>query len=73
MNVIVTDKSVQMPKNVPAGKTAFVVKNSGKEKHNFQIEGNNLEKSFWLAIAPGTTTTMLVDLKAGAKTQLTVK
>lgn len=86
VQVAVTDKGVQMPKNVDAGKTDLVVKNSGKQKHNFEIERNNLEKSFWLAIAPGATKTMQVDLKAGtyeadcklhrdkeAKVQLTVK
>ena len=51
VDVKITDKGVQMPSNLAAGKTAFVVTNSGKEKHNFEIEGQNLEKSFWLAIA----------------------
>jgi len=65
VNVKVTDKGIQMPKSLPAGKTAFMVKNTGKEKHNFEIEGTNLEKSFWLAIAPGDSKTMQVDLKSG--------
>lgn len=86
VNVTVTDKGVQMPTSLPAGKTAFIVKNTGKEKHNFEIEGPSLDKSFWLAIAPGASKTMQVELKAGtyeadrklndgkeAKVKLTVK
>ena len=86
VEVTVTDKGIQMPKSLPAGKTAFAVKNAGKEKHNFEIEGNKMDKSFWLAIAPGATKMMQVDLKAGtyeadcklhegkeAKVKLTVK
>ncbi len=65
VNVEVTDKGIEMPKSLPAGKTAFIVKNAGKEKHNFEIEGANLEESFWLAISPGDSKTMQVDLKAG--------
>ncbi len=66
VNVQITDKGIQMDQSLSAGKTAFVVKNTGKEKHNFEIEGTNLEKSFWLAITPGSSKTMQVDLKAGA-------
>ena len=86
VEVKITDKGVQMPNHLAAGKTAFVVTNSGKEKHNFEIEGQSLEKSFWLAIAPGASKTMQVTLKPGtyevdcklhagkeAKVQLTVK
>ncbi len=65
VNVQITDSGIQMDQSLPAGKTAFTVKNTGKEKHNFEIEGPNLEKSFWLAIAPGDSKTMQVDLKAG--------
>jgi iron uptake system EfeUOB component EfeO/EfeM len=86
VDVKITDHGVQMPGRVAAGKTAFVVTNTGKQKHNFEIEGENLEKSFWLAIAPGASKTMQVNLKPGtyeadcklhqpkeAKVKLTVK
>lgn len=65
VNVQITDQGIEMDQSLAAGKTAFVVKNTGKEKHNFEIEGSNLEKSFWLAISPGDSKTMQVDLKAG--------
>ena len=66
VNVEITDKGIHMTKSLPAGKTAFMVRNSGKEKHNFEIEGADLAKSFWLAIAPGDSKILQVDLKAGS-------
>jgi hypothetical protein len=66
VNVTITDSGVQMPASLRSGKTAFIVKNSGKQKHNFEIEGEHLDKSFWFAIAPKDSKTMQVDLKPGS-------
>jgi hypothetical protein len=65
VNVTITDSGVQMPASLRPGKTAFIVKNNGKQKHNFEIEGEHLDKSFWFAIAPKDSKTMQVDLKQG--------
>lgn len=65
VKVTITDAGVQMPRSLRAGKTAFIVANTGKQKHNFEIEGENLEKSFWFAIAPKDSKTMQVNLKPG--------
>lgn len=65
VNVTITDGGVQMPASLRPGKTAFIVKNSGKQKHNFEIEGEHLDKSFWFAIAPKDSKTMQVELKPG--------
>ena len=65
VNVTINDGGVQMARSLPAGKTAFIVKNNGKQKHNFEIEGEHLDKSFWFAIAPKDSKTMQVDLKRG--------
>ena len=65
VEVTITDAGVQMPRSLRAGKTAFIVANTGKQKHNFEIEGENLDKSFWFAIAPKDSKTMQVDLKPG--------
>ena len=65
VNVTINDGGVQMPRSLPAGKTAFIVKNNGKQKHNFEIEGEHLDKSFWFAIEPKDSKTMQVDLKRG--------
>ena len=66
VKVTITDGGVQMPRSLPAGKTAFIVANTGKQKHNFEIEGGHLDKSFWFAIAPKDSKTMQVDLKPGS-------
>jgi hypothetical protein len=65
VNVTITDGGVQMPASLRPGKTAFIVTNNGKQKHNFEIEGEHLDKSFWFAIAPKDSKTMQVDLKRG--------
>ena len=65
VNVTITDGGVQMPASLRPGKTAFIVTNSGKQKHNFEIEGEHLDKSFWFAIAPKDSKTMQVNLKRG--------
>ncbi len=65
VEITVTDTGAQVPKTLKAGKTAFVVTNRGKERHNFEIEGSSLEKRFWLGIAANDTKTMQVDLKPG--------
>jgi hypothetical protein len=64
--VTVTDSGVQMPASLRPGKTAFIVTNNGKQKHNFEIEGEHLDKSFWFAIQPKDSKTMQVDLKPGS-------
>lgn len=68
VKVRITDRGIQMPGNLPAGKTAFIVTNAGKEKHNFEISGEGLDKSFWLAIAPKARKTLQVQLKPGSYT-----
>lgn len=65
VEVKVTDKGVQLPSNLAAGKTAFVVKNTGKQAHNFRVEGSGLKKSFWFDVHPNDTKIMQVDLKPG--------
>lgn len=65
VKVKLNDRGVQMPGSIQAGKTAFMVTNSGKEKHNFEIEGKSLDKSFWLSLPPGGSKIMQIDLKPG--------
>jgi len=65
VDVKVNERGVQMQTNLPAGKTAFVVRNTGKQAHNFEIEGNAMEKSFWVSLPPNETKTMQVELKPG--------
>lgn len=65
VSVTVNDGGVRMPRSLSAGKTAFVVTNNGNQNHNFEIEGEHLEKSFWFSLAPRQTKTMQVNLKPG--------
>ena len=65
VSVTINDGGVRMPRSLSAGKTAFVVTNNGKQNHNFEIEGENLEKSFWFSLSPKQTKTMQVNLKPG--------
>jgi len=48
-------------KSVPHGRVEFVIKNSGRTAHNFEIAGHTSK-----TIQPGKSTTMSVQLKAGS-------
>jgi len=65
VDVQLVEHEIAMPKQVSAGKTAFVVKNSGKAKHNFEITGHGLDKKFFTTVDPNETKTLHVDLKPG--------
>ena len=64
IEVKLSEYKIDMPKTVPAGSTTFEVTNTGKEPHNFEIEGNGIEKRVG-ALKPGETKTLLVELKPG--------
>jgi uncharacterized cupredoxin-like copper-binding protein len=65
VEVTLTEHKINMPKSLEAGKTAFVVTNNGKGKHNFEIEGQGIEKKFMMSLGPNDTKTLHVDLKPG--------
>jgi uncharacterized cupredoxin-like copper-binding protein len=64
IEVKLSEYKIEMPKAVPAGGTTFKVSNTGKEMHNFEIEGNGIEKRVG-KLNPGETKTLLVELKPG--------
>ena len=64
IEVKLSEYKIEMPKTVPAGSTTFKVTNTGKEMHNFEIEGNGIEKRVG-KLNPGETKTLLVELKPG--------
>lgn len=68
VDVTLADKHIDLPKHIPAGKTAFVVKNSGSKGQNFEIKGEGLEKKFFLDVSPNDSKTLNIDLKAGTYT-----
>jgi uncharacterized cupredoxin-like copper-binding protein len=65
VEVSLREHKISLPESIGAGKTAFVVTNKGVGKHNFEIEGQGLEKKFMLNLAPNDTKTLHVDLKPG--------
>jgi uncharacterized cupredoxin-like copper-binding protein len=65
VEVTLTERHIEMTNEIPAGKTAFVVRNNGNERQNFKIEGEGLDKEFMIAVAPNDTKTLNVDLKPG--------
>jgi iron uptake system EfeUOB component EfeO/EfeM len=65
VEVSINDSTMSLPKKVSAGKTAFLVKNTGKEKHNFHIQGNGVDEKFYMDIAANDTKVMHVQLKPG--------
>jgi Cupredoxin-like domain len=65
VEVKLTEHQIDMPKRLEAGKTAFVVRNSGKEKHNFEIQGEGIEKKFLADLGPDETKVLHVNLKPG--------
>jgi hypothetical protein len=65
VDVTLKNHFIEIPRDLAAGKTAFVVHNAGKEPQNFKIEGQGIDKSFLLAIDPSDTKTFEVDLRPG--------
>jgi uncharacterized cupredoxin-like copper-binding protein len=65
VDVTLTEFKIEMPSSVKAGSTSFRVSNKGTVEHNFEVEGQGLEKKFEANLKPGETKTLIVDLKPG--------
>jgi len=65
VEVKLVEHRIEMPKQLGTGKTAFVVHNTGKEKHNFEIAGEGIDKKFMANLSPDETKVLHVDLKPG--------
>jgi archaellum component FlaG (FlaF/FlaG flagellin family) len=65
VEVNVNDSDITLPAKLGAGKTAFMVKNTGKEKHNFHIKGEGVDEKFLMAVGVNDTKVMHVHLKPG--------
>jgi uncharacterized cupredoxin-like copper-binding protein len=65
VDVTMTEYKFDMPTELKAGKTAFVVKNAGKKKHNFAIKGAGIDQKFQQNLAPGETRVLNVALEKG--------
>ncbi|HBY97370.1 MAG TPA: hypothetical protein DEP84_26090, partial [Chloroflexi bacterium] len=65
VTVTLTSFHIDMPMTLPAGSTTFEVTNAANIEHNFEIEGQGLEKVFDSNLQPGETRKMQVDLQPG--------
>ena len=68
VNVTLTEYRIDMSASLKRGKTAFIVKNAGKNKHNFEVRGEGTDRRFLLDVSPQQTKVMHVDLKRGTYT-----
>lgn len=73
VDVTMTDAKIDIPTQLKAGKTAFVVKNAGAATQNFQIEGRAVDRTFAHAPNPGQTRIMHVTLHRGTYTIYSVE
>ncbi len=65
VEVKLAENRLDMPKHLKTGKTGFIVHNTGKEKHSFEIQGEGIDKKFMIGLAPDETKVLHVDLKLG--------
>jgi len=71
VDVTVTGDRIDMPTQLRPGKTAFVVRNAGKNTQNFEVEGSGVDRKFVAAPNPGETKVLHVYLKRGSYTAYT--
>jgi uncharacterized cupredoxin-like copper-binding protein len=70
VNVTLTDYRIDMPASLKPSKTAFIVKNAGKKKHNFEVKGDGTDQKFLANLGPNETKVLHVVLKRGTYTVL---
>jgi hypothetical protein len=68
VDVTLSDDKIDMPTSLEPGKTAFVVKNTGTEKHNFVVHGNDGSHEFTADLPPNETKVLHIQLKRGTYT-----
>jgi len=68
VDVTLSNDKIDMPTNLEPGKTAFVVKNAGNEKHNFVVRGKDGTHKFMVDLQPNETKVLHVQLKRGTYT-----
>jgi uncharacterized cupredoxin-like copper-binding protein len=65
VEVKLTEFTIEMPTTAPPGQMSFSVTNAGTMEHNFEVEGEGIEKTFDTPLQPGETRHLQVDLPAG--------
>jgi uncharacterized cupredoxin-like copper-binding protein len=65
VDVTMTEYKFDIPTDLKPGKTAFVVKNAGRKKHNFAIKGSGIDRKFQKNLGPNETRVLHVVLTRG--------
>jgi uncharacterized cupredoxin-like copper-binding protein len=65
VDVSLTEFAIDMPTELPAGPTTFVVTNDGTIEHSLEIEGQGIEEELEPHLQPGESGTLEVDLAPG--------
>jgi hypothetical protein len=68
VNVTLTEFTIDMPTQLPAGATRFTIANNGGAPHNFVIEGAGISRRLANNLTPGQTGNVNVDLVPGTYT-----
>lgn len=65
VSVLLTEFTIDMPAEIPAGPTTFEISNAGTIEHSFEIEGQGIEEELEQNLQPGETQTLELDLAPG--------
>jgi len=68
VDVQLTEYEIRMPDTLAAGAQRFKIVNSGKQTHNFVIEGAGISQKLASDLARGDTAELIVNLPAGSYT-----
>ncbi len=63
--VTLSEWKIDMPAELQAGTTTFVLRNVGEFPHTIEIEGQGIEEVLEPPLQAGETKTLTVDLEAG--------
>ena len=65
IDVGLSEYTIDMPANLPAGPVTFLITNDGTLAHSFAIEGPGIDEALTHDLAPGETGAFTVDLQPG--------
>lgn len=65
IQVSLTEFEIGMPERLSAGETVFHVTNEGTVEHNFEVEGQGIERELQEDLRPGESDTLRVELEPG--------
>jgi uncharacterized cupredoxin-like copper-binding protein len=68
VDVQLTEYEIRMPDSLTAGPQRFRIINSGKQTHNFVIEGGRISQKLASDLTRGDTAELVVNLPAGSYT-----